>query len=186
MVDVEELDRVFDRDDVLPARAVDVADQGGERRRLPRAGRPGDEEQSALLVAKALNAGRQPQLVEAGHLGRDHAEGERGRASLPEAVDPKAGQVGCHVRGVELAGLAEVLEPVRRTDRDALEDRLEVGLGERLPAFERAQVAVAAHDRRQAELEVDVSGAAFDDSFQESVEVYGQATLTIGSGLASL
>ena len=65
--------------------------------------------------------------------------------------------------GVELAILAEQLEPVGRPRRDSLENGLEVGLAERLPVFERAEVAVAAEDRRQAELEVHVCCTAVDD-----------------------
>ena len=55
------------------------------------------------------------------------------------------------------------LEPVGRPRRDSLENELEVGLGEGLPVFERAEVAVAADDRRQAELEVHVCRTAVDD-----------------------
>ena len=59
--------------------------------------------------------------------------------------------------------LAEQLEPVGRPRRDSLENELEVGLGEGLPVFERAEVAVAAEDRRQAELEVHVCCTAVDN-----------------------
>src|SRR2546422_5649162 len=38
-VGMEDLDRILDRDDVLPPRAVDVIDDDAERRRLPGAGR---------------------------------------------------------------------------------------------------------------------------------------------------
>ena len=50
---VQDLDRVLDRDDVLPARAVDVADHRGERGRLPGAGGAGDEDQPAVLLGRA-------------------------------------------------------------------------------------------------------------------------------------
>ena len=186
VVDVEELDRVLDRHDVLAARAVDVRDQRGKRGRLPRARRAGDEDQAAMLVRKLLDADRQVQVVEAGDLGRDHTEGEGGCPPLLEAVDAEAGEVRGHVRRVELAGLPELLEPVRCARGYPLEDRLEIGLAERLPALECAQVAVAAHDRGQPEFEVHVGGAAFDDTFQEGVEVHGRATLTIGNGITTL
>ena len=44
---VHHLDRVLDRDDVRAARAVDVADHGGDRRGLAGAGGPGDEDEPA-------------------------------------------------------------------------------------------------------------------------------------------
>ena len=56
VVVVEDLDRVLDRDDVLLPRAVDVVDHRGERRRLARAGRAGDEDQAAVLLAEPLHA----------------------------------------------------------------------------------------------------------------------------------
>ena len=49
---VQDLDRVLDRDDVLPARAVDVVDHRRERRRLARAGRAGDEHEPAVLLGE--------------------------------------------------------------------------------------------------------------------------------------
>ena len=51
---VEDLDRVLDRDDVLPARAVDVAEHRRERRRLADAGRAGDEDEAAVLLGEPL------------------------------------------------------------------------------------------------------------------------------------
>ena len=48
---------------------------------------------------------------------------------------------------------------------------LELGRLERRPAFERAQVPVAAHDRRLADLEVEVARAAVDRDLEDSLEV---------------
>ena len=53
LVPVQELDRVLDRDDVVGARAVDLVDQGGQRRRLTRAGRAGDEDEPARLARQS-------------------------------------------------------------------------------------------------------------------------------------
>ena len=123
VVGVQELDRVLDRDDVLAARAVDVVDQRRERRRLSRAGRTRDEDEAAALFGQPADSLGQAQVLEAGHLRGDDPEGEGRRPALLEAVDPEACEVGRHVRGVELALLAEGLEPVRRPRGDILEDR---------------------------------------------------------------
>ena len=56
LVAVQELDRILDRDDVVGARPVDLVDHRRERRRLARAGRPGDEDEAARLV-RQLAAG---------------------------------------------------------------------------------------------------------------------------------
>ena len=52
LVLVDEFDRVLDRDDVVGAIHVDMVDQRGERRRLARAGRTGDEHEPLSEVAQ--------------------------------------------------------------------------------------------------------------------------------------
>ena len=134
-----------------------------------------------MLFGETADPLGQAQLLERGHFGGDDSKGEGRRSALLEAVDAEAGEVGCHVRRVELTLLAEHLKALRRPRSDSLENDLEVGLGERLPAFERAELAVAADDWRQAELEVQVCCTAVDDCFQERVEIHGRATLSIGT-----
>ena len=84
---MQDLDRVLDRDDVLPARAVDVADHADERGCLPGAGGARDEDQPALLLGELLDARRQVQALEVRHLAGDDAEGDRHVAALAERVD---------------------------------------------------------------------------------------------------
>ena len=72
---VQKLDRVLDREDVLVPRAVDVVEQRGERRRLARAGGPGDEHQAARLVGQLVEPGREAELLERLDLVRDQPEG---------------------------------------------------------------------------------------------------------------
>ena len=61
---VDDLDRILDRQDVVASRAVDVVDHRRERRRLARAGRARDEDETARLVREALDSGRQAELLE--------------------------------------------------------------------------------------------------------------------------
>ena len=58
-VAMQELDRIFDRDDVGAAVLVDVLDHRRERRRLARAGHAGDEHQAARLHRDLLEHRRQ-------------------------------------------------------------------------------------------------------------------------------
>ena len=60
LVVVQDLDRVLDRDDVLPPRLVDVVDDRGERGRLAGAGRAGYEHEAAVLVGHRADALRHP------------------------------------------------------------------------------------------------------------------------------
>ena len=76
---VHELDRVFDRDDVLLPAAVDRVDDRREGRRLSRAGRTGDEDEPAVLIGEPGYAFGEPELREAWNLLRDEAECERDR-----------------------------------------------------------------------------------------------------------
>src|SRR5215831_4939523 len=63
-IGMKDLDWILDRHDVLAARAVDVVEHGCKRRRLARAGRPGDEDQAAVLSRKALDTGWEPEIRE--------------------------------------------------------------------------------------------------------------------------
>ena len=162
VVVVEDLDRVLDRDDVLPARAVDVADHRGERRRLAGAGRARDEDQPAVLLGEPLDAGRQAEALEVGHVARDHAEGERDLAALAERVHAEARQAVRLVGGVELARLVEGGEARRRRGADLVDDVLELGRAERREALSGSSCAVEADDRRLADLQMQVARAALD------------------------
>ena len=172
VVVVEELDRILDRDDVLPAGPVDVRDHRGERRRLADAGGAGDEDQPAVLLGQLLDAGGQAQALEVGNLVGDDAERERDLAALAERVDAEARQAVGLVGGVELTGLVEGGEPRPRRGADEREHLLERGRIEHRPTCERLELAVAADDRRPAGLEVDVARVGVDDAAKQVVQIH--------------
>ena len=60
---VDVLDRVLDGEDVHRPRLVDAVDDGGQRGRLPRSGRTGQEHQAAGEPGQPLGDGRQPELA---------------------------------------------------------------------------------------------------------------------------
>jgi hypothetical protein len=103
LVAVQELDRILDRDDVLGLRAVDLVDQGGERRRLPRAGRPRDEHETARLVAELVEGRREAELLETLQVGGNEAERACEALALGVDVDAEAREPGDRVREVDLA-----------------------------------------------------------------------------------
>ena len=84
LVGVEDLDRILDRHDVRPARAVDAIEHRRERRRLAGARRAGDEDEPALLFGERLDARRQAQLGEGKNGGGDHAQRHRDRRPAGE------------------------------------------------------------------------------------------------------
>ena len=90
LVNVEELDGIFDGEDVFGARLVDEIDQRRERRRLARAGRPGDQHDPVLEGRDLLERSGQIQLGQRGNLRGDHAHHDGVCPSLTEDVDAEA------------------------------------------------------------------------------------------------
>ena len=102
LVLVQELDRVLDRQDVVLVLAVDHVEHRRQRRRLARAGRPGDEDEAARFGDQLAQHLGHAEGVEARNLLRDQAEGGADRPALEEAVDAEAGDVGDRVGEVQL------------------------------------------------------------------------------------
>src|SRR5215204_3053525 len=109
LVRVQELDRVFDGDDVLVSLAVDLVDHRGERRGLTGAGGACDEDEAARTVAELRDDGRQPQIVERLDLVRDGAEDRADRAALVEEVGAEARQPTHAEREVQFKRLLEAV-----------------------------------------------------------------------------
>ena len=168
LVPVHELDRVLDREDVLGARAVDLVDQRGERRRLTGAGRAGDEHEAARLRRQLVQARRQAELLERLDLVRDLAEGGAERLALEEDVDAEARDAGNAVREVDLPVDLEVLLLLAR--QDAVEQRLgRLGV-ERRNAVEPLQMPANADSGRRSDRDVQVGGTHCDGLLEQLVD----------------
>ena len=76
------LDRIFEGDDVTALGAVDVVDEGGERRAFARAGRAGDNHETVRLFRLLNDDGRQSELLGGRDVHRKQAERHRGMAAL--------------------------------------------------------------------------------------------------------
>ena len=88
-------------------------------------------------------------------------------------VDAQARQAGRRVRDVELAGLLEGRATAAGSwAADDRQDLLELRHLERRPAVEPLQRAVVAHDRRLADLQVDVAGAGGDSVLEQGMEIH--------------
>ena len=143
---------------------VDVVDHRAERRRLARAGRAGDEDETALVLGELAHDRRQPELLERGDVAVGRAADERDRAALLEDVDAEATEAGDRVGEVGLAG---ILEFGQRTHLgDVVEGLLGVLRGQRLIALDRGQLAVQPHGRRHAHLDVEVRALPLDQGLQ--------------------
>ena len=91
------LDRVFHRDDVTRTLVVDAVDDAGQRRRLARTRRTGDQHQTLLQLAEAQHVLGDLEVLGFGQPERNHADDRRERTALaedvraesPDAVDGK-------------------------------------------------------------------------------------------------
>ena len=136
-----------------------------------------------MLLGETANALRQPELLEARHLARDHAEGKRDRAALAKAVDAEARQALRRVGDVELAGLVEDGKLGRREVGDQCERRLEIAVEQGRMVREQAELAVPPHDGRLADFQMDVARAELDGARQYRIQVHG---VVIGTDAAPL
>ncbi len=150
LVLVVELDRVFDRDDVVVDVVVDVVDHRGQRRGLARAGRPGDEQQPARPHDQALEDLRQAELLHRQHLDRESAAAPSRRCRA--AGRPRRGTGHASPNAKPKSRAARFLQfLLAAVGRDALHQRQRVGrlehLGLELAASGRAAAAPAAGRR---------------------------------------
>ena len=146
LVLVEELDRVFDRDDVIRPGPVDLVDQRREGRRLARARGAGDETRPPGLLAEAVRATaalRAPRASSA----RSGSGGTRRRGSRAAIeVHAEAGDAGDRIGHVQL--------PVQL--------RLLLLLGRRDPVEEVPRVLGGQHREALHSMEVPCSRSRLD------------------------
>src|SRR4030095_548394 len=86
LVVVHKLDRLLDRDDMPRVVGVNVIDERGQRSRLTRAGRAGNEDKTAAQIAKLPNDGRNAELFERSDPGGNEPEDGAVAVGLLEVV----------------------------------------------------------------------------------------------------
>ena len=104
---VQELDRIFDGDDVVILFAIDAVEQHGKRRRLARSSRAGDQHDSIPQLCDVGKLLRQAQGSEIGDFRRDDAHHDRATSPLNKNVDAKARQAGQSIRDVASSMFAQ-------------------------------------------------------------------------------
>src|SRR5262249_29130571 len=109
LVAVQELDRVFNRDQVIGARRVDAVDHRRERSRLTGTGGTRDANEAALIFANLVEDNRKIQFFDGANLRGNDAKDHADVAALLEHVDAEAAKTGDAVRHVKLGGLLKLL-----------------------------------------------------------------------------
>ncbi len=109
LVRVDELDRVFHREDVGGLPLVDQVDDGRQRGGLPRPGRAGHQHESALELREAGNDPGNAKIRQALDLGRDSAKYRSDRIALEEDVHPESAATRKWIRSVQLEAVLELL-----------------------------------------------------------------------------
>ena len=109
------------------ARAVDVVDHRGERRRLARAGRAGDEHEPAVLLARAMRTpcGR-PRSSNRGTFFGITRSAKLTAPRCRKALTRNRGRSPDGVGDVEIAGLVEEVVALRRDRRHRAQVRVEI------------------------------------------------------------
>ncbi len=176
VVAMQDLDRVLDRDDVGAARAVDVIENRGERRRLTRASRPGDEHEAALLLGQPLDRTRQTELRKARHLERDQAQHDRDGSPLTKHVHPEARQPRGRVGEVEITARSKLIDARRGIGGELGDTRLEVGRGHRR-RDQSGDDPIDAQKGWPVELQVHVGGALAHRFVQDRVKSHTEVIL---------
>ena len=100
---MDELDRVFDRDDVTLQFLIDLVDHRGERGALSRAGGAGDEHEATGPVGQLGDDVGQAQLLEGLHVEGNLPDHDRDAATLFEHVAAEAREILDAEREVKLA-----------------------------------------------------------------------------------
>ena len=164
------LDRVLDGDDVAGPDVVDVVDHGGQRRRLARAGRTGDQDQAPHLLGQLGDHLGKPELVGGGGAGPDPPHGQGGRRPLEVGVDPEAARAGQAVGEVGLVlgrGRSRGSAAVIIASAMAM-----VSSAVKLGSSSRVRSAPAnAHPRWGPGLDVEVGAVELGQHYQQSVEI---------------
>jgi hypothetical protein len=175
LVRVEELNRVFDGDDVVGPRFVDLVDDGRQRRGLARAGRPGDEYEPPGLVAKRVQDLRQRQIVDALDVDRDEPECGAQGALVEKGIDAET--------RLPVEGVREVYFPVGLQlltlilVKDAVDKLAGLGGAEFGVSIEIPQVAVHPDHRRQAHGKVQVRRLYLDHFPEDLAYVHRSLSL---------
>jgi hypothetical protein len=110
LVRVQELDRVFDRDDVRRGFLIAMIDHRGEGRRLAGAGGADHQDESAPQHGQFLELRRHSEFVEVWQFVGNVPEHHRNIAALVENVDTESPEAGLGDREIDFQFLVEVFE----------------------------------------------------------------------------
>ena len=174
---VHDLDRVLDRHDVGAARAVDVADHRGDRRRLAGPRRSGDQDQPTRRIGERLHDLGHPQLLERRDLGSHTADRQTDDAALAEDVHPEPSDAG--ERDAEV-GLARRLElPLLVVGHQLHAEGLCVSRRES-GELRRLQLAVDTQERDVSDLQVQVARPSLHRVSEQLVDLHGSSPVGRG------
>ena len=175
---MDELDRVFQRDDVISLRAVDLVEHGGERGRLTRAGGTRDEDEAGFLLGDGVEDFRQAQTVQ----GRDDrvelAHDHRETALLAKDVHAETRLRAELVAAVATAGFEQMLDEAAVVAHDVEGDVLGLVGRERVDGRidrDGFELTEGLHLKRAAHGEIQVGNAVvtLEHGSEDGVEFYG-------------
>jgi hypothetical protein len=154
LVVVLELNRVFDRDDVVVVVIVEIVNHRGQRGRFARPRGSGDDNQAARPRDEALKYRGYAEIVHRPQLDRNLPQHHGDVTALAENRHAETGRVAKGEAEVGAARLLKLLLAAVR--RDALHESLRIGRLEHL-GFQSLHPPVNAQDRRLAHRDVKIA-----------------------------
>ena len=167
---MDELDRVFQRDDVLLLRRVDQIDHGGQRGRLARAGRPRHQDQAVLPERQRLHHLGETELLEGADLSRDDPEDGALAVPLVEDVDAEPRVLSDLDREVQVSLLLEY--PPLIVVEDLVDHLVDLVPAEGA-VLDGSELAVEPHERQRSGGQVEVGPSTILGQYQQLGDVHG-------------
>ena len=165
---MDELNGLFDRDDVAREVRVDVVNQRRKRRGLSRTCGAGDQHEAAAHVAKFLHDRRDAELFERHDFRGNQTEHAAEAVGLLQVIAAEARRLVHLVGEIEIAGFHKASPAIR--PRDFAHHVGHFLLRERFVA-NRHDGSVLANLRRLALTEVKVGGASFHENVEKLIDV---------------
>ncbi len=180
---VDELDRVFETDDVGILGAVEMIDHRRQGGRLAGTCRAGHQDHALMMIAKFAHYGRQIQAFKCRHFAGNEAEGGADAGFLAEHIDAKAAAVFRYIGEIEVMALVEAFALVGAQDLGNV--AFQFGIAE-VAKLDRHEIAVHAQHRRHTHGQMDVRAALCEPELEECVDACHQAACSSASRSSSI
>src|SRR5215469_6624301 len=183
-VAVQELDGVFDGDEVVGAGSVDAVNDGREGGGFTGTGGSGDKHEAALLFANLVDDRRKIQLFGGADFRRNDAQNHANVAALLENVHAEAAEARDAISHIQFRGFLELL--LLAVGHHAESHGKHFFRRNAGYVGERGEQAIDAQIRVVSDFQVQVGGLVFDGSAEQIVNASCHKCVTPAKNAASV